>query len=331
MVFPIRNVLVTGGTGFIGSSLAIALLNHGCSVRILRRPDSSLRAIGDTEVEHAVGDVRDLSSVRRAVQGCDTVFHTAAIISHWRKERQLMYDTNILGTRNVATASLEAGVRTFVHTSSVAAVGYDPDGSVANENTKFNWQPFDIGYRISKFESEQEILSAVKLGLPAVIVNPSTVIGPRDIRFHGGRIIRDIARKRIFYYVDGGLNVVYIDDVVRGQLAAAEKGRIGEQYILCGENLTYREIFSATADIVGGIKPLFKLPTFGVKAAAASVETAARILRLRPWVSRELVAGLGIQNKFSCGKAERELGYSVTPFREGLEKTYLWYKQNHLL
>ena len=326
-----RNVLVTGGTGFIGSNLAIALVKRGCCVRILRRPNSDLRAIGNAEVEHVVGDVRDPHSLRRAVQGCDTVFHTAALISHWRKERPLMYETNILGTRNVANACLEAGVERFVYTSSVAAVGYEPDGRPADEHTRFNWHPFDIGYRISKYEAEQEVLRAVKLGLPAVIVNPSVVIGPRDIRFRGGRIILDIYKKRIFYYTDGGINIVYIDDIVRGHLEAAEKGRIGERYILCGENLSYKEIFTTTARIVNGIVPLFKLPTLGVKVVAAAAETGARLMNQRPWVSSELVAGMEIQNRFSCRKAERELSYSITPFKEAVEKTYSWYRENNLL
>ncbi len=326
-----RNVLVTGGTGFIGSSLAIELLRRGCRVRILRRPNSDLRAIGDATVEHVVGDVRDPDSVRRAVQGCDTVFHTAAVISHWRKERELMFETNILGTRNVVAASLEAGVEKFVYTSSVAAVGYKTDGSDADENTPFNWQPFDIGYRISKYEAEREVLRYVRLGLPAFIVNPSSVIGPRDIHFHGGRIIRDVYRKRIFYYTDGGMNFVFVDDVVRGHFAAAEKGRVGERYLLCGENLTYKQIFATIANIVGGIPPLFKLPAFGVKTVAVSVETLANVLRKRPWASRELVAAMGVGNKFSSEKAERELGYTVTPFNLAVQKTFAWYRQNHLL
>ncbi|HLF19931.1 MAG TPA: SDR family oxidoreductase [Bacteroidota bacterium] len=326
-----RNVLVTGGTGFIGSNLAIALVQRGCCVRILRRPNSDLRAIGNAEVEHVIGDVRDPDSLRRAVQGCDTVFHTAALISHWRKERPLMYNINIDGTRNVVQTCLELGVQKLIHTSSVATIGYELDGRPATEATSFNWQPFDIGYRISKFLSEQEILRGIRLGLPAVMVNPSVVIGPRDIHFHGGRMIRDIYRKRIFYYIAGGMNIVYIDDVVRGHLAAVEKGRIGERYILCGENLTYKEVFATTARIVGGIAPLLRLPTAGAKVVAAAVDAAARLVHQRPWVSRELVAGIEIQNWFSCKKAERELGYSATPFEEAVKKTFSWYRNNNLL
>ena len=173
-----KNVLVTGGTGFIGSNLAVALLREGCYVRILRRQDSDLRAIGNAEVEHCIGDIRNIESLRSAVKGCDTVFHTAAMVSYWRKERELMYDVNIRGTRNVVQACLEANVQKLVHTSSVAAIGYPENGGLSDENNVFNWEPYDVGYRISKHEAEAEIFLGVKLGLPAVMVNPAVCASP---------------------------------------------------------------------------------------------------------------------------------------------------------
>jgi len=326
-----KNVLVTGGTGFIGSNLAVALLQEGCYVRILRRPDSDLRAIGNAGVEHSIGDIRDLESLRSALRGCDTVFHTAAMVSYWRKERELMYDVNIRGTRNVVQACLEANVQRLVHTSSVAAIGYPENGGLSDENNIFNWGPYDVGYRIAKHEAEAEILRGVKLGLPAVMVNPAVVIGPRDIHFHGGQIVRDVYRKRIFYYAEGGMNIVYVDDVVRGHIAAARRGRDGERYILSGENLTHKQIFGITAEVVGGFSPRLKLRTPIVKAIAALAETIGNATNAKPWVTKELVAGLGVSNFYSCEKAKRELGYTVTPFREGVEKTFAWYKENGML
>ncbi|MCI0706464.1 MAG: SDR family NAD(P)-dependent oxidoreductase [Ignavibacteriae bacterium] len=210
-----RNVLITGGTGFLGSNIAHALLNEGCHVRILRRPSSDLRAIDSADIEHCIGDVRDLDSIRRALKGCDTVFHTAALISYWRKERETMMDVNVRGTRNIVEASIEAGVERFVHTSSIAAIGFRTDGQPADETNTFNWDKYDVGYRISKHRAEMEIRDGVRRGLPAVMVNPSVIIGPRDIHFHGGQVLRDIARKRIFYYTEGLMNIVYVDDVVR--------------------------------------------------------------------------------------------------------------------
>ncbi len=326
-----NNVLVTGGTGFIGSNLAIALLQEGCNVRILRRPDSDLRAIGSAEVDHRLGDVRDLDSLKRAMNGCDTVFHTAAVVSYWRKDRERMYEVNIEGTRNVVQACMETGVQKLVHTSSVAAIGFLEQGNWADETNIFNWEPYDVGYRISKHRAEQEVLKGVRLGLPAVIVNPSIVIGPRDIHFNGGQIIRDIYKKRIFFYIDGGMNLVHVHDVVRGSLAAAQKGRIGERYILCGENLQIRDVFRITAEVVRGIVPRIKLSDSVVRLVAGLPEMIGNLSNTKPWLTRELVARPGTAYYFSCAKAQRELGYAVTPFRKGVEEAFAWYKDNKFL
>ena len=326
-----KNVLVTGGTGFIGSNLAIALAREGCNVRILRRPDSDLRAIGDANVEHCIGDVTDPTSVRRAMNGCDTVFHTAAIVSYWRKERERMYAVNIGGTRNVVEACLQCGIRKLVHTSSVAAIGFPETGMRADETNTFNWEPYDVGYRISKHRAESEVQRGVGLGLPAVIVNPSIVIGPRDIHFNGGQIVRDIRKRRLFFYMDGGMSIAYVGDVVRGHIAAAQKGRIGERYILCGENMPIREVFRITAEVVGGIIPRVKLPKSLVNTVAGIAEQVGSITNKKPWLTRELVARAGTMYYFSCAKAERELGYTLTPFRTAVERTFSWYKANGLL
>jgi dihydroflavonol-4-reductase len=325
-----KNVLVTGGTGFIGSNLAAALLQRGCNVRILRRPGSDLRALEGVIVEHVVGDVCDKDSLKSSMKGCDTVFHTAALISYWKKERPRMFDVNIGGTRNVVESCVELGVGRLVHTSSIAAIGFPDNGTTADERNKFNWDRYDVGYRISKFEAEKEVLSGVARGLDAVIVNPSVVIGERDIHFHGGQLIRDIYRKKIFYYIAGGMNVVYVGDVVRGHVLAAERGRSGERYILSGENLNHKEIISTIAEVVGGMTPLFQMPLACVKLVAATSEGVAAVFGNRPWVTRELFAGSHLKYHFSCSKAESELGYTRTPFREAVEKTFAWYRLNKM-
>jgi dihydroflavonol-4-reductase len=327
----VKNILVTGGTGFLGSNLAASLLEQGCNVRILRRPGSDLRAIGTLDVEHALGDVRDIGSLRKAMKGCDTVFHTAAVISHWRKERPLMFDVNIVGTRNVVEACLQLGIRRLIHTSSTAAVGFPEHGSLADETCRFNWEPYDVGYRNSKHRAEMEIHRGVKLGLDAVMVNPTVVIGPRDIHFHGGQLIRDVYRRKIFYYVHGGMSIVYVDDVVQGHLLAARYGRTGERYILSGENLSRREIITTIAEIVGGIKPLFRMPTSLVKMVTTASEFIANVLQRRPWVTRELLAGSDLSYHLSCSKAQSELGYTFTPFREAVQKTFTWYREHGFL
>ena len=327
----VRNVLVTGGTGFIGSNLAVALLKEGCAVRILRRPNSDLRAIDNAPVEHCIGDIRDPGSLKKALRGCDTVFHTAAMVSYWRREREEMYGINIQGTRNVVNACLELGVEKLIHTSSVAAIGFSEAGGVARETNRFNWDQYDVGYRISKHHAEEEVRKGVHRGLRAVMVNPSVVIGPRDIHFHGGQLLRDIHRKRLFYYVSGGMNIAYVDDVVKGHILAARQGRMGERYILGGENLTHKEIISTVAEVVGGIRPLFKVPPPVVRLIAATAESVGTLIQRKPWVTKELLASSGMYNYYSSDKAQRELGYRFTPFEEAVRKTFEWYSRSGYL
>ena len=326
-----KTVLVTGGSGFLGSNLAWALLERGLRVRILRRSGSDLRAIGDADVEHVIGDVRDRDTLRNAVAGCDTVFHAAAVVSYWKKKRQELIDVNVGGTQNVIDVCLELGVEKLVHTSSIAAIGFAGEGHYADESNEFNWQRYDVGYRNSKHQAEELVRSGVRRGLPAVIVNPSVMIGPRDIHFLGGQILRDVYRKKIFYYVSGGISIADVADVVGGHIAAALKGRIGERYILCGENLTHRQVLATTADVVGGLKPLFRLPMPAVRLIAAVSEAVGTMTDREPWVPRELMAGIDRTCWYSASKAIRELGYSITPFRSALERTFAWYRSNGLL
>ena len=326
-----KKILVTGATGFLGSNLASALVESGAKVRILRRPTSSLGALEGIDVEHVVGDIRDPEAVLRAARGCETVFHAAALVSYWRRQREEMYATNIGGTANVVNACLKAGVRRLVHTSSIAAIGFAGNGTLANESTPFNWDRYDIGYRISKYHAEQEIVRGIQRGLSAVIVNPSVIIGERDIHFNGGQIIRDVYRKRIFYYAKGGINIVYVGDVVRGHISAAQLGGIGERYILGGENLTHRDVIAITADIVGGMKPVAKLPMWLVRSIAEASELYGNLTNSKPWIGRELIGGIDLQCWFSCDKAKENLGYTVTPFRTAVQKAFDWYRQEHLL
>jgi dihydroflavonol-4-reductase len=325
-----KNILVTGATGCIGSNLTLRLLSSGYNVRIFHRPDSDLQQLKGLEIQRCVGDVRDPSSIKRAMHGCDTVFHCAALVSFRRQQYAEQYEVNVIGTRNIVRACMDLGVVRLVYTSSVAAVGYRPDGGLATEETPFNWKSIP-GYRYSKFCAEQEVQNAVGAGLPAVIVNPSVVVGERDTRFHGGQIIRDIRKGRIPAYIEGGMNVVYVGDVVDGHVAAALHGRVGERYILAGENLTHREIFRRTAAIVGGHAPVLKIPLPLLRGAARVIEWSSHLLRVTPLITRDLVEGAGRNNWFSSEKAQRELGYSLTPFDHTIRKAYAWYTQQGLL
>ncbi len=326
----IKNVLITGGTGFIGSNLAEALLKEGCQVRILRRDNSDLRAVKGLNIEHYIGDILDNNSLRKAMDGCDTVFHTAAIVAMWKKKGTEQKDVNVLGTKNVAEAALETGVNKFVHTSSIAALGYRTDGKLSDETTAFNWSP-KLTYKYSKHLAELEILKAIEKGLPAVIVNPAVVIGPKDYRFHGGSLIKRVSGGLVPFYIDGGINIVYIDDVVFGHIQAAKVGKIGERYILGGTNLTIKEAFQQVADVVGVNPPIFKAPTILVKSAAKIFDLISSVTGKKPFISSDLIASIGINFWLNSEKADRELGYKITPFTEAVKKTHGWYKTEGLM
>ncbi len=326
----IENVFITGGNGFIGSNLAEALLKEGCKVRIMRRENSDLRAVKDLNVEHFIGDILDKNSLRQAMAGCDTVFHTAAIVAMWRKRGTEQNDVNVIGTKNVAEVATEISVKKFVHTSSIAALGYRTDGKLSDETTAFNWNTH-ITYKFSKYLAELEIFKALEKGLPAVIVNPAVVIGPKDYRFHGGSLIKRVSSGMVPFYIDGGLNIAYVNDIVFGHIQAAKVGRVGERYVLGGTNLTIKEAFEQVAEVVGVRAPKLKAPTILVKSAAKIFDLISSVTGKKPLISSDLIASIGINFWFSSEKAEQELGYKITPLKEAVKKTYEWYKEEGLI
>jgi len=325
-----KKVLVTGGTGFIGSNLAASLVARGCEVRIFRRENSDLRTLRGIAAEHVIGDVRDPASVLRAVEGCDTVFHAAALVTFVRRVRDLQEEVNVSGTRNVVRACLARGVGKLVHTSSIAAIGHPPPGDLATEESPFNW-PRVAGYKFSKYQAEQCVLDGVAHGLDAVIVNPTVVIGERDSRFHGGQLVKEAARGRLLFYPDGGMNVAYVGDVVRGHLLAAERGSTGKRYILGGHNMTHKEIFERTARLLRKRPPLARLPAPLVRISGRLVEAVSLAIGIDPPISSDLVAGAGIRNWYSIRRAEDELGYTVSPFDQAILGAYRWYRENGFL
>ncbi|MCU0454156.1 MAG: SDR family oxidoreductase [Bacteroidetes bacterium] len=325
-----RTALVTGGTGLVGSNLVHALLRRGVLVRVLTRGTDD-RALRGAEAEMIRGDVRDPGAVRQAMKGCDAVFHTAAIISHWPRERDLMFAINVGGTQTVVDAAIRQSVERFVHTSSIATIGPDPGDAVMTEETPFVPGRRPVGYRMSKWMSEQIVLKAVRSGLPGVVVNPAVIMGPHDHRIHGGRIVRDVARRRIFYATRGGSNIVSANDVVNGHIAAARQGRIGERYILAGENRTFAEIFQVVAEETGGVAPKFIVPALMVRAIAATVESVAAVLRVKPWITRELVSGTGRHRRYSSEKAALELGYEARSLRQTVRETVEWFREEGML
>jgi dihydroflavonol-4-reductase len=227
----------------------------------------------------------------------------------------------------VVEACLANGISKLVHTSSVAAIGFPGKDQLATEETEF--KPVAASnYSISKYLAEKEVKAGVKRDLNAVIVNPSVVVGERDIHTHGGELVLSSKRGWIPFYISGGMNIVYVGDVAEGHIAAAERGRIGERYILAGENLTHKEIFERTARLLGVRPPMARLPLPLFKAGVAVLRLVSEQLGKEPWVSSGLTRWAGRNNWFSCEKAKRELGYSVTPFDQTILACYHWYREH---
>lgn len=324
--------LVTGGTGFVGSAIVRALLTRGDGVRVLVRPDSDRRNIAGLPVDTVEADLTDVASLARAVQGCTGLYHAAADYRLWAPHAQRLYQVNVEGTRALMLAAVQAGVRRIVYTSSVATLGVVPDG-IADETTPVSLEAMVGDYKRSKYLAEQGVLDLVaNRDLPAVIVNPSAPVGPRDIKpTPTGRMIRDAAEGRMPAYVDTGLNIVHVDDVASGHVLAFARGRVGERYVLGGENMTLQQILAVIARLSGRRPPRFKLPHGVVLPIAHIAEAVARLTRVDDL--QLTVDGVRMARKhmfFSSAKAEAELGYRARPAEEALADAVAWFgRQSH--
>jgi dihydroflavonol-4-reductase len=324
--------LITGGTGFLGANLADGLLKRGWSVRILRRSTSPLDAVKDLGVEHALGDVLDFESLLAAMRAVDVVFNVAAISSYWRNAAAQIYKVNVDGARNVFEAAARSGVRRVVQTSSAAAVGLVKN-RLATEADQFNLPPKRWTYGHSKWLAEQVVIERVAAGQDITMVNPTGIIGSRDINWISGSILREAARGRIPVIPQGGVNFVAVQDVVAGHIAAAEKGRSGERYILGGENLTNRQTIELACDIVGAKPPRFTQPRWTIPLAAAALDLATAMIGPRLPISGEQMRLTNEFIWFDSSKAQRELGLPTpyTPVRLALQECYDWYRANGYL
>ncbi len=320
--------LVTGATGFVGSAVVRALLAGGETVRVLVRPGSDRRNLDGLAVEPVEGDLTDPHSLDRAVAGCSALFHVAADYRLWVPKPAEIHRANVEGTRDLMLAAGAAGVRRIVYTSSVATLGLHADGSPADEDTPVAIEAMIGPYKRSKFLAEQEVRRLVaESGLPAVIVNPSTPVGPRDVKpTPTGRMVRDAAAGRMPAFVDTGLNIVHVDDVARGHLLAFERGRIGARYVLGGEDMTLRAILGEIARIVGRHPPRLALPHAAVLPIAVIAEAVARVTGREPLAT---VDGVRMARKhmfFSSAKAVAELGYRYRPAAEALRDAVAWFR-----
>jgi dihydroflavonol-4-reductase len=319
--------LVTGGTGFVGANLVAGLAERGITPRVLRRAASSEKALVGLVYETVTGDVLDEpETLARAMEGCDWVFHVAAVSDYWRQSSARLYRVNVEGTRRVAAAARLAGVRRLVFTSSLAAMGVPQErGRLLDERDRCNLPPARFPYADSKCQAEDVIMEAVAAGLQAVIVNPSVVLGPRDVNEISGAIILEAARGLLRFTVPGGMNFIDVADVVAGHIAAAERGRVGERYILGNHNLAYDEAIAIICDVVGRPPPRLHIPAWVLPPAAVGVRVARRVLGNIVPMDENQVRMLSAVVYADNGKARRELNLPQTPFRTTVQRTYNWY------
>jgi dihydroflavonol-4-reductase len=321
---------LTGATGFLGSHVARVLAGQGAELRLLVRPTSNLKNLEGLRAETATGDLRDPGSLEKAMSGCDTVFHVAADYRLWVRDPQEMYRSNVDGTRAILEAARKNGVRRVVYTSSVATMGFTRNGNPADEDSPVALADMIGHYKRSKFMAEQVAMNAGRSGLQVVIVNPTTPVGEQDIKpTPTGRIILDFLKRKFPAYVDTGLNLVDVTECARGHVAALERGKSGERYILGGEDLTLKQILDKLAAITGLSSPTVKLPYFFAFAAAAVDETVTgRILHREPRATIDAVR-MGRKKMFaSSAKAERELGWKLIPVESALRRAVEWFRGN---
>jgi dihydroflavonol-4-reductase len=320
--------LVTGATGFLGSAVLRQLLARGWEVRALVRPASDRRNVQQLPIEIAVGDLRDRTSLDSACVGCEALFHVAADYRLWARDGGELYRTNVEGTRNIMQAALQSGIRRVVYTSSVATLGLRADGKPTDEDTPVTIADMVGHYKRSKYLAEEAVRMMADDGAPIVIVNPSTPIGPRDVKpTPSGRMVLDAARGRTPAYVDTGLNIAHVDDVATGHLLAYERGRTGQRYVLGGENLTLREILSMVAECARRRPPTVRLPLNAVVPLAYVSEAVALITGRAPQLTRDSLRMARKQMFFSSAKAECELGYRSRPAHVAIADAVQWFEE----
>jgi len=325
--------LLTGATGFVGSAVARVLAARGHRLRLLVRPTSDRRNLAGVDAELSLGDLNDAASLARAAAGCRYVMHVAADYRFWVPDPDAMLRANFDGSVAVMRAAQAAGVERVVYCSSIAALGRTEDGTPADEETPTIEADFVGTYKRSKFLAERAVLDLVRHeGLPAVVVNPAGPVGPRDIKpTPTGKMIRDAAAGRIPAYINTGLNLVHVDDVAEGHALALERGRIGERYILGGENLLLKEVLALVADVVGRKPPTIELPEAVVWPAALFMEGLARLTGIPPMMTRDHLKMARKKMFFSSAKAIRELGYAPRPVRAAIEDAVAWFRANGML
>src|SRR5882757_2639816 len=320
--------LVTGAAGFLGSHVARQLVARGETVRVLVRASSSNRAISDLSLEYVTGDLRDAASLDRAMAGVKRVYHVAADYRLWAKRSKDIYDSNVGGTKNLLAAAKRAGVEQLIYTSTVATIAVDRP-ELPNEFTDAKLEEMVGHYKRSKWMAEREVLQAAKEGLPVIVAMPTTPVGPWDWKpTPTGKIILDFLNGKMPGYVETGLNFVGVEECAAGHLLAAEKGKVGERYLLGAENLTLKGLLDLLAKITGLRAPKLKIP-HGLALGVAYANTVfSRLLGREPGIPVEGVKIAQHKMFVDCARSQRELGFKAGSVSAALERAVRWYEAN---
>jgi dihydroflavonol-4-reductase len=325
-----QKALVTGAAGFIGSNVVRELMSEGIGVRAMVLPGEDVRNLEGLDVERVEGNVMDPASLDRALAGCDTLFHLAAIYALWARDRRIFYDVNIQGSRNMLWAAKRADLEKIVYTASIAALGVREGKLPADEETPFNQYHKANDYVLTKHISQEEALSFCRDGqMPIVIVNPCFPYGEGDVApTPTGKIILDVANRVQFMTYEGGINVVDVKDVAKGHVLAARKGRIGEKYILGNRNVTMKELFEMAADAAGVNTRIIKMPLPITRLYGYLWKKLADWTGNQPTTTHQEVAYSSQYLFYDTSKAQRELGLELTPVEVSLERSLEWFRQN---
>lgn len=325
-------VFITGATGFIGSNLVEAFNKREIEPLILRRETSSLELLEGLAYESVIGDILDAPEILAdAMSGCDWVFHIAALSDYRWQDQEPLNKVNVGGTSNLLTAAKTVGIKRFIFTSSLSALGIPNKGDSMDESNDFNLPPERFPYGYSKYLAEIEVRKAVDEGLEAVILNPTAVVGPRGFDTIVGALVVEASKGRLRFYPSGGMNVVAVDDVVAGHIAAAERGRAGENYILAGDNITYREAFTLGCDLFNQGPPIGEIPGWILPPAAVMFSILHKAFGDRVPLEANQIRLAGKKIYADGSKAARELGISKTPFRIATIEAFEWFVEHGYL
>ena len=323
-----KKVLVTGAAGFIGSNVVNVLLEDGVEVRAMVLPGEDQRNLEGLDIEKVEGDLRDPPSLDRALKGCDTLFHLAAIYAIWLKDRNVIYDVNMQGSRNMLWSAKRAEVEKVVYTSSIGGIGVKPGQELADEETEFNQYDIANDYILTKYLSQEEALTFAREGMPLVVVNPAFPFGEGDVApTPTGKIILDVIQGKSPMYIKGGINIIDVKDVARGHVLAAKRGEIGEKYILGNQNFILKDFVKLIAKL-GGARDFFvPLPVSFARQFGAFMERRSKKTGEAPLVTPKEVSYSSQYLFYDVSKARDKLGLEFSPVEESIQRSIAWFRK----